>query len=88
MKKMIGSLFFGDALEGPIVCVSGEVVMQALNENIKAPVPSEVSLELIAANGEVGIQDMSEIYQIVLDGFGMPAESALSIVVLFFKWEG
>ena len=31
---------------------------------------------------------MAEIYQKVQDGFGMPAEWALSIVVLIFKRKG
>ena len=45
----------GDALEGPVVCVSREEVLQALSEmkTRKAPGPSEVSLELIAASGRV-----------------------------------
>ena len=51
----------------------------------KAPGPSEVSLRLIAASGGVGIQVMAEICQRVLDGFGMSAEWALSIVVPIFK---
>ena len=54
----------------------------------KAPGPSEVSLELIAASGGVGIQVMAEICQKVLDGFGMPAEWVLSIVVQIFKGKG
>ena len=39
----------GDAVEGPVVCVNREDVLQALNEmkTGKAPGPSEVSLELI-----------------------------------------
>ena len=42
----------GDAVEGPVVCVSREEALQASNEmkTGKAPGPSEVSLELIAAN--------------------------------------
>ena len=46
-----------DAVEGPVVCVSREEVLQALNEmkTGKAPGPSEVTLELIAASGGVGI---------------------------------
>ena len=46
-----------DAVEGPVVCVSREEVLQALNEmkTGKAPVASDVSLVLIAACGEVGI---------------------------------
>ena len=55
----------GDAVEGPVVCVSREDVLQALHEikTGKAPGPSEESLELIAARGGVGIQVMAEICQ-------------------------
>ena len=43
----------GDTIEGPVVCVSREELLQALNEmkTVNAPGPSEVSLELIAASG-------------------------------------
>ena len=77
----------GDAAEGPVVCVSREDVLKALYEKKtgKAPGPSEVSLELIVAGGGVGIQVMAKICQKVLDGFGMPAEWALKIVVPIFK---
>ena len=80
----------GDAVEGPVVCVSIEEVLLALNEMKKGKVtgPSEVSLELIAASGGVGIHVMAEICQKVLDGFGMPAEWALSMVVQIFKGKG
>ena len=42
-----------DAVEGLVVCVSREEVLQVLNEmkTGKAPGPSDVSLELIAASG-------------------------------------
>ena len=65
-------------------------MLQALNEmkTGKAPGPSEVSLELIAASGGVEIQVMAEIYQKVLDGLGIPAEWALGIVVPVFKGKG
>ena len=48
----------GDAVEGPVVFVSREEALQALNEmkTGKAPGPSKVSLKLIAASEEVGIQ--------------------------------
>ena len=54
----------GDA----VVCVGREEVLQALSENRKAPGPTEVSLELIAASvgGGVGIQVMAEICQEIL----------------------
>ena len=79
-----------DAVQGPAVCVSREEMLQALNEmkTRKAPGPSEVSLELIAASRGVGIQVMAEICQYVLDGFLMPVEWALSIVVPIFKGQG
>ena len=72
----------GDAVEGLVVCVSIHEVLQTLNEvkTGKAPGPSEVSLELIAVGWAVGIQMMAEIFQRVLNGFGMPVEWALSIV--------
>ena len=76
-----------DVVEGPAVFVSREEVLQALNEmkTGKALGPSEVSLELIAASGGVLIQVMAEICQNILDGFGMPAEWALSTVFPIFK---
>ena len=79
-----------DAVQGPIVCVCMEKVPQALNEMKTRKVfgSSEVSLELIAASGGVGIQVMVEICQRVLDGFGIPAEWSLSIVVQIFKGKG
>ena len=54
-------------------------MLQALNEmkTGKATEPSEVSLQLIAASGGVGIQEMAEICRRVPDGFGMPTELAL-----------
>ena len=58
-------------------------VLQALNEMKTGGKAgrSGVSLELIAASGGVGIKVMAEICQKVLDGFSMPAEWTLSIVV-------
>ena len=43
----------GDAVEGPVVCVCSEEVLQALNymKAGKGTGPSEVSLELIAPSG-------------------------------------
>ena len=62
-------------------------MLQALNEMKagKAPGPSEVSLELIAAGRGVVIQLVAKICQEVLDEFEMPTEWALSIVVPIFK---
>ena len=62
-------------------------MLQALNKmkTGKAPGLSEVSLDLNAASGGVGIQVMVEICQKVLDGFGMLTEWTLSIVAPIFK---
>ena len=80
----------GDTVEGPVVCVGREEVLQVSNEmkTGKSPGPSDVSIELIAASGGVGIQVMAEINLKILDGFGMPAVWALSIVVPIFKGKG
>ena len=53
----------GDAIEGPVDCVSREVVLQASSKmkTGKAHGPSEASMELITASGGVGIQVMAEI---------------------------
>ena len=55
----------GDAVEGPVVCVSREEVLQALNEMKTRNTPglSEVPQEMIAVSGGVGIQMMAEICQ-------------------------
>ena len=50
----------------------------------KAAGPSEVSVEMIAASGEIGIGVMVELCQDVLDGKGMLAEGALSVMVTYF----
>ena len=56
----------GDATEWPVDCEIKDVVLQVIRElkTGKAPRPSCVSLELIAASCEEGVQD----------GLGLPAE--------------
>ena len=58
-----------DAVECPVVCIGRLEVLLALNEikTGKSPGPSEVSLELMAASGVVGIQVMAEICQSWMD---------------------
>ena len=48
----------------------------------------EVSVEMIAPSGEIGIGMMVELCQGVLDGRGMPDDWALSVVVPIFKGKG
>ena len=61
----------GDVVEGPVVCVGREDVLQALNKmkSGKAPGPSEASLGLIAVSRGGRIHVMAEVCQKVLDGF-------------------
>ena len=65
-----------DLVEGPVERVSQEEVVRAIREMEagKAAGPSEVSVEMIAASGEIGIGVMVELCQGVLDGRGMPDE--------------
>ena len=74
-------------MEGQVERVSREEVVKALREMkvIKAAGPLEVSAEMIAASGEIGIGVMVELWQGVLDGRGMPGDWALSVVVPIFK---
>ena len=50
--------------------------------------PSEVSTEMIAASGEVGIRVMMKLCQRLLDGKGMPEEWKTSVVIPIFKGKG
>ena len=79
-----------DLVEGPVERVSQEEVVKTMGgmKAGKAAGPSEVSVEMIAASGEIGIGVMVELCQGVLDGRGMPDEWALSVVVPIFKGKG
>ena len=54
----------------------------------KANGPSEVSVEMIVASGEIGVKVMMELCQCVLDSRGMPDEWKTSVIVPTFKGEG
>ena len=54
----------------------------------KDPGASQVSLELIVASRGARIQMMADICQAVLDGFVMPVEWTLSILIPIFKGKG
>ena len=54
----------------------------------KAAGPAEVSIEMIAASGEIRIGVMVELCQGVLDGRGMLDEWVLSVVVPIFRGKG
>ena len=76
-----------ELVEGTVERVSREEVVKAIREMKagKAAGPSEVSVEMIAASGEIGIGVMVELCQGVLDEKGMLAEWAL---VPIFKGNG
>lgn len=79
-----------DLVEGPVERISREEVVKAMREMKvgKAAGPSEVSVEMIAASGEIGISVMVELCQGVLDGKGMPDDWAQSVLVPIFKGKG
>ena len=79
-----------DLVEGPVERVSQDKVVKAMGEKKaeKAAGPLEVSVEMIAVSGEIGIGVMVELCQGVLDGRGMLDEWALSVVVPIFKGKG
>ena len=54
----------------------------------KAAGPWEVSVEMIAASGKIGIGVIVELCHDVLYGRGMPDEWVLSVVVPIFKGKG
>ena len=58
----------GDAVAGPVVCVSRDKVLQALNEMKAENVhgPSDVSLELTVNSGEIKTKVMVESCQKIL----------------------
>ena len=85
-----GKSTWKDLVEGPAERVSWEEVVKAIREMKagKAIGPSEVSVEMIAASGEIGTDVMMELCQGMLDGRGMRDEWALSVVVPIFKRKG
>ena len=54
----------------------------------KAPILSEMSIEMINVNGKVGIDVMMKLCQRVLDGKGMPKDWKISMMVSFYKGKG
>ena len=79
-----------ELVEGPVERVSREEVVKVIREMKvgKAAGPLEVSVEMIAASGEIRIGVMVELCQGVLDGRGMPDDWALSVVITIFKGKG
>ena len=62
-----------DLVEGPVEKVARNEIVEAIQSMKfrKATGPSEVSVEMIVASGEIGFKVMMELCQRVLDGRGM-----------------
>ena len=65
-----------DVVEGPVEKVARNEIVEAIQrmESEKATGPSEVSVEMIVASGEIGVKVMMELCQSVLDGRRMSDE--------------
>ena len=76
--------------EGPVEKVARIDIVAAMQsmELGKATGPSEVSVEVIVASGEIGIKVMMELCQHVLDGRGMSDEWKTSVIAPIFKGKG
>ena len=79
-----------DVVEGPMEKVVRNEIVEAIQsmKSGKATGPSEVTVEMIVASGEIGVKVMMELCQRVLDGRGMPDEWSTSVIVAIFKGKG
>ena len=73
--------------ERPIDKVVRNEIVEAMPnmKSEKATGTSEVSVEMIVASGEIGVQVMMELCQRVLDDRGMPDEWKTSVMLSIFK---
>ena len=65
-----------DVVERPMEKVASNEIVEAMQKMKlgKATEPSEVSVEMTVASGEIGVKVTMELCQRVLDGRGMPDE--------------
>ena len=65
-----------DVVEGPVEKAACNEILEALQKmkSGKATGPSEVSVEMIVASGEIRVKVVMELHQCVLDGREMPDE--------------
>ena len=77
-----------DVVEGPVEKVACNEIVEAIQrmKSGKAIGPFEVDVEMIVANGEIGVKVMMELCQRVLDSRGMPWKT--SVIVPIFKSKG
>ena len=79
-----------DVVEGPVEKVACNKIVEAMQKTKsgKANGPSDVSVDMIIASGEIGVKLMMELCQCVLDGREMPDEKKTSVIVLIFTGKG
>ena len=79
-----------DEVEGPVEKVACNEIVEAIQrmESGKATGPSDVSVEMIVASGEIGVKVMMRLCQRVLIGRGTPDEWKTSVIVPIFKGKG
>ena len=77
-------------VEGPVEKVAWNEIVEAIQsmKSGKATGPSEVSVEVIVASGEIWVKVMMEPCQRVLDDRGMSDEWKTSVIVPIFKGKG
>ena len=71
-----------DLAEGPVEKVVRNEIVEAIQsmKSGKATGTSEVSVEMIFASGEIGVEVMMGLCQRVLDGRGMPDEWKTNVI--------
>ena len=79
-----------DLVEGPLEKVPRNEIVETMQkmESGKATEPSEVSVEMIVASGEIGVKVMMELCQSVLDSREKPDEWKTNVIVPIFKEKG
>ena len=79
-----------DVVEGLVEKVARNEIVEAMQKmkSGKATGPSEISVGMIVASGEIGMKVMMEMCQRILDGREMPDEWKTSVIVPIFKGKG
>ena len=79
-----------DIVEGPVEKVARNEIIEAMQrmKSGKATAPSEVSVEMIVARGEIVVNVILELCQSVLDGIELPDEWKTSVIVPILKQKG
>ena len=79
-----------DVVERPVDKVARNEIVEAMQEmkSGKTTGPSEVSVEMIVASGEIRVKVMMELCQRVMDGREMLDEWKTSVTVPIFRGKG